>query len=99
MFGTRKRLEPHEKKYKKLFISHNHRHRTRIYYLENIFYGESQIKYVRKGSFDSKKIEKKILKYLKLYNNPKVSFEICDSIPLEPSRKFKIIKKETINSI
>ena len=61
--------------------------------------GEIRIKYVRKGGFDSKKIEKKILKYLKLYNNPKVSFEICDSIPLEPSGKFKIIKKETINSI
>ena len=61
--------------------------------------GDLIIKYVRKSCIDKTEIEKNILEKMELTNNAEVSFEECDSIPLEPSGKFKRVKREIVNSI
>ena len=56
--------------------------------------GELIIKYVCECTVDKKEIEKSIIEKMGLEDCREVSFEECNSIPLEPTGKFKTLKKE-----
>ena len=55
------------------------------------------IKYVRKPGFSQAEIQRIILEKTRLENHPGLYFQECDSIPLEPSGKFKRVKKQAAN--